>query len=113
MRTFILLVRVVTIIGPGSYSIPDAIGHKTIDSTKANSVAFSFSKETREEACKVTDFIKAMREKSLPRENPGPAQYRSESLKVKPKQPSAVIPQAKRFLCNGKFFHYKVSLYIY
>jgi len=96
-------------IGPGSYSITGAIGTKLINSTQTNSVAYSFSKETRDEASKVADFVKEVREKSLPRDNPGPAQYRSESLSMRPKAPRVVMTRAKRFPSVGKFFYYKVA----
>lgn len=81
-----------------------------MNSTQANSIAYSFSKETREEARKVANPMKEMREKSLPRENPGPAQYRSESLQLRPKPPCAVISQAQRFPPAGQFFQYKASV---
>eukprot|EP00826_Nyctotherus_ovalis_P004736 TRINITY_DN11048_c0_g1_i12.p2 TRINITY_DN11048_c0_g1~~TRINITY_DN11048_c0_g1_i12.p2 ORF type:complete len:107 (+),score=7.23 TRINITY_DN11048_c0_g1_i12:318-638(+) len=95
-------------VGPGSYRIPDAVGQKLVSSLQSSSAAYSFGREKKEDSVKVTDIVKEMREKSLPRENPGPAQYRSESLHTKPKSPSAVMTQANRFSCFGSFFRYKV-----
>ena len=85
------------------------IGGKRPESTHPNSASYSFPKDVRDKFYRAADTCKQLREKYIPKENPGPSQYLSESLVLKPKSPAMKMTRAKRFGLPGQFLYYESS----
>ena len=83
------------------------IGTKVVESSHPTSAAYTFGKAERDEISKLTDPIKTIRRCAVPVANPGPAQYNSGSLLLKPRHPTIKMLSEKRFKDVGSLLRFK------